>query len=121
MNVIERRKMKKIPETMSRERKVQTAGYIPHKQRIEALMNAGLRLKEYRAEQFDVGPEDKNDPEIDPTRRKDYDLADAFQQGRAVRKSLEQQAKQKEAEIEESKRREEELKNRETGSKQAPE
>ena len=41
------------PEINSGEKLVETAGYITAQQRIEAILNAGQRLVEFRKEQFD--------------------------------------------------------------------
>lgn len=66
------------PEINTGEKLVETAGYMTAQQRIEAIMNAGQRLESWRKEQFDFS--DKIDENFfDPTRRKNYDLADAFQ------------------------------------------
>lgn len=62
-------------------RLTESAGYISAKQRIENLIFAGQRLIQARAEQYDLSgeytDEDEDNIRIDPTRRKDFDLADA--------------------------------------------
>lgn len=59
---------------------VETAGYIPAKNRIENMILAGQRLVDYRKSQFDFEDHDKIDETFsDPTRRPNYDLADATQ------------------------------------------
>lgn len=68
------------PEINSGEIMVEKAGYIPAQKRIENLINAGQRLKEFRAEQFDFPDEKSIDHSfMDPTRRKNFDMADASQ------------------------------------------
>lgn len=67
------------PETCNQKSKTQKTGYIPAKQRVENLMLAGQRLKEYRNEQYDWPDGNIDENYIDPTRRKGYDLADASQ------------------------------------------
>lgn len=64
------------PECNSGEKLVEVAGYITAQQRIEAIINAGHRLNEYRKEQFDFQDELDEDFE-DPTRSKNFDRADA--------------------------------------------
>lgn len=71
-------------EKNSGEVKVEKAGYIPTRQQIDRMILAGRRLNEYREENYDQiinsGKDYHNDDvQIDPTRRKDYDLADATQ------------------------------------------
>lgn len=56
---------------------VETAGYIPAKQLIEQMIFAGQRLAEFRAEMYDYGPDDEDDGMVDPTRRPNFDMADA--------------------------------------------
>lgn len=60
-------------------RKIEVAGYIPANVRIENMIDAGRRLIEARAEQYDYKtaqevPEDGGP--LDPTRNPNYDLAD---------------------------------------------
>ena len=57
---------------------VETAGYIPAKQKIESFMQAGINLQTVRS-QFDYpdGVPDGVEPVIDPTRSGNFDLADA--------------------------------------------
>lgn len=58
---------------------VETAGYVPARQKIMSFIEAGRRLQGFREDQFDF-PEDKIDESfIDPTRRKDFDRAQATQ------------------------------------------
>lgn len=66
------------PESNSGEKLVETAGYITAQQRIEAIINAGHRLSEFRKEQFDFGTDEELDEDFDdPTRSKNFDRADA--------------------------------------------
>ena len=59
---------------------VERAGYIPARIQIENLINAGHRLKEHRAEMYDFTELSKIDLNFyDPTRSKNFDIADAFQ------------------------------------------
>ena len=70
---------------------VERAGYIPAQQRIENLMLAGQRLVQARKELYDF-PDGKIDPNFsDPTRSKNYDLADVFQDGLKVEARLKAQ------------------------------
>lgn len=66
---------KSTPEINSGEILVETAGYVPAKRRIEDMINAGTRLVNARREQFDTL--DDSEPDIDPTRSKHFDLAEA--------------------------------------------
>jgi len=60
---------------------VDRAGYISAQKRIENIMFAGQRLVQSRREMFDFEG-DQFDPSFnDPTRNKNYDMADAFQDG----------------------------------------
>jgi len=66
------------------------AGYIPAKIQIENMINAGKRLSEYRKEMYDYA--DSTDiPEdipMDPTRNPGFDMADASQISREVKKRI---------------------------------
>lgn len=69
---------KKSPlEDCSKPCMVETAGYIPAQTRIENLIAAGLRLKEFRAEQFDFDSQNINEDIEIPYRSKNYDFVDA--------------------------------------------
>lgn len=70
---------KNNPERNEGEYLVEKGSYIPAKQQIENLMLAGSRLEAYRREMYDLGPDDEDDGRTDPTRRPNYDLADAHQ------------------------------------------
>lgn len=68
---------------------VEIGGYEPPKIKIENMINAGIRLKNTRKEQFDFASNDNVDESfIDPTRHKDYDIADAFQDSLEVKERL---------------------------------
>lgn len=69
------------PEILAKGNKVERSGYIPAKKRIENLIQAGVRLKSFRQEQYDFEHNNIDENAFDPTRRKGYDLADAFQDG----------------------------------------
>lgn len=79
--------------------KVEKAGYVPAKVKIENLINAGQNLQQYRREQYDIGYGEKIDDNIaiDPT-RKGLDLAEASEIANEVDYRL------KQAEIEASQR-----------------
>lgn len=63
---------------------IEKAGYIPAKARIENMILAGQRLVAFRKEQFDMSHDKIDEDFDDPTRSKNYDLADAFQDSLAV-------------------------------------
>lgn len=87
----QRERPKKELEKNSDIRVTETAGYIPASVRINNIMLAGANLKAYRAEQFDFG-DGQVDPEFfDPTRRKNFDLADAGILQNATNEALEAQ------------------------------
>ena len=70
---------------------VERAGYISAQARIENLMLAGQRLVQARKEMYDF-PDGKIDLNFDdPTRRKNYDLADGFPDGLKVEARLKAQ------------------------------
>lgn len=55
---------------------------------------AGQRLKDFRAEQFDFSSENEIDFDAsDPTRRKNFDMADAFQLGLKAEQNLKESQK----------------------------
>lgn len=66
------------PEVNSGPNLVERAGYIPAQVRIENMMAAGQRLIAHRAEMYDFKNMSEIDENfIDPTRSKNFDLADA--------------------------------------------
>ena len=64
------------PEPSSGISRVETAGYIPAKTKIESFFNAGARLIQSRKEQYDFPPGTEPDEYYDPTRRRDLDRVD---------------------------------------------
>jgi len=60
--------------------RTEKAGYLPAKKIIEQMVMAGLRLKAFREDHYDLGEQDEDDGEsIDPTRSPGFDMADASQ------------------------------------------
>lgn len=59
--------------------RVEKSGYIPAKTRIEQFIRAGVRLNDYKKEMFDtdIGYQDWESVNIDPTRSGNYDMVDA--------------------------------------------
>lgn len=78
-----------VPETLSRKSMTERAGYIPARTQIEQLINAGVRLDQYRKEAFDFGPGEDVDPDFsDPTRDPNFDMADASALARLAQDNL---------------------------------
>lgn len=76
-------------ETNNGVRKVETAGYIPAKDRITNMILAGHRLVDSRKEQYDF-EQGKEDPDYIPVhRRRAYDPAEATQDLIDLNSSLE--------------------------------
>lgn len=74
----------------------ETAGYISAKDQIENLIIAGERLANFRSDQYDFGPdEDVPDDFEDPTRRPNFDLADASALARQINARLAAAAREK--------------------------
>lgn len=68
------------PEVNSGEMITETSGYRTTEQIIEEMILAGSRLDQSRRDQYDFERyEDIDEDYEDPTRRKDYDLAEASQ------------------------------------------
>lgn len=65
---------------------VDKAGYVSGQKRIEAIMNAGMNLRESRREEYDSS--DGSEPELDPTRNPGFDLADGSSMFRSLRNRL---------------------------------
>lgn len=88
---------------------VERAGYISAQVRIENLMLAGLRLQQYRDEHYDFTGEEIDDNFSDPTRRKSYDMAEAFQASLelAERMKAQRDAKKKKKPVEKPAEKEE--------------
>lgn len=81
---------KKPPKQFDKKSKTEKAGYIPPKVQIENMILAGERLDAYRKEMYQAETDDSEEPEIDPTRNPNFDLADASR----ISRSLEQKAEQ---------------------------
>ena len=76
------------PELGGGEKLVEVAGYIPAHKQIDNLLKAGKRLMSYR-EQYDFTGDDKIDEYFnDPTRARNFDLADASQLGLQAEENL---------------------------------
>jgi len=74
----------KVYERVDNTRLVETHGYIPAQKRIENLIAAGQRLSAARGDFFDFPDGEVEEDAWDPTRSKNYDLADGTQQMLAV-------------------------------------
>lgn len=72
------------PEKMDQRSKTEKHGYVPVNKRIEEMILAGKRLDISRLT-YDVTDPNAADPEIDPTRRPGYDLADASMADNSLR------------------------------------
>ena len=82
---------KTIPEANIGKRLVEKAGYIPAKDRIENMILAGQRLIEHRMSMYDFDSNKELDESFyDPTRSKNFDLADAFQLSQNAENNLKQ-------------------------------
>lgn len=76
--------------------KTEKAGYLPPKKIIESMVMAGMRLKAFRSESFDLAEGEEDDGEsIDPTRSPGFDMADASQ----IALELNSKAKRKKASV----------------------
>lgn len=87
------------PEKNSGEKLVEVAGYITAQQRIELILSAGRRLNEYRKEQFDFHEGKIDEDFFDPTRTKNYDIADGFQDGLTLKSRIKESSLLREAAI----------------------
>lgn len=67
--------------------KTEQSGYIPPKIQIEQMMYSGQKLSGFRKEMFDLS-NGEDDGEIDPTRSKSLDLAEASQMGMEIARKL---------------------------------
>lgn len=65
-------------------------GYVDHNKRISEMIRAGLNLENWRQGKYDYPDDDDTDKEyhVDPTRRPDYDLADASEDLRRINTRL---------------------------------
>jgi len=82
---------KRKPEIHAKRNKVERSGYVSAQKRIENLIQAGVRLKSYRQEQYDFDHNNIDEDAYDRTRRKGYDMGEAFQDGLKVEARLKQQ------------------------------
>ena len=70
---------------------VEKAGYIPAQARIENMILAGQRLVEHRKEMYDFSDgKDIDESFTDPTRSKNYDMADAFIMSEVIKNNIKQ-------------------------------
>ena len=70
---------------------VERSGYIPAQVRIENMILAGQRLVEYRKEMYDFFDGENIDESFsDPTRSKNYDMADAFIMSEVIKNNVRQ-------------------------------
>lgn len=76
------------PEQNSGEIKIEKAGYIPAKKRIENLMLAGQQLLMSRSSQFDFPDGEIDENFYDPTRKKGLDMGEAFQMQQLAKKRV---------------------------------
>jgi hypothetical protein len=91
----------KVYERVDNTRLIETQGYISAQKRIENLINAGQRLLIAREEMYDFPDGEIDEEAWDPTRSKNYDLADGTQQMLAVEQRLKAaKIRQKELKIE---------------------
>jgi len=82
-------RVRQAPEKNNQLRKIEVAGYIPAKKRIENIINAGMRLMEARSNQYDFPDGNDDGFSMDPTRKKGYDMADATQAYHELQAKLE--------------------------------
>lgn len=68
-----------MPEQHGGISKTETAGYVPPKKIIENMITAGMRLKAFRQENFDLAEGEDDEGFDDPTRTPGFDMADASQ------------------------------------------
>ena len=81
-------------EVLDPHSETEQAGYIPPQVQIENMMLAGQRLDQSRKAMFDFASEEEIDEDaFDPTRRGNFDLADASQMAMETEMSLRDQAR----------------------------
>lgn len=80
---------------------VERGGYVTTKERVESMLAAGQRLMDYRNMKYDVPPgsDFEGDIDVDPTRRLDYDVADATQDLISTESRLDEQKKTRKKEV----------------------
>ena len=80
-------------EVLDSHSETEQAGYIPPQTQIENMILAGERLNQTRKEMYDFSSADEIDEDaFDPTRRGNFDLADASQMAMETEMSLRDQA-----------------------------
>ena len=80
-------------EVMDPHSETEQAGYIPPQIQIENMILAGERLNQSRKELYDfTSPDEIDEDAFDPTRRGNFDLADASQMAMQTEMSLRDQA-----------------------------
>ena len=80
-------------EVLDSKSETEQAGYIPPQIQIENMILAGERLNQTRKEMYDFPSADEIDEDAyDPTRRANFDLADASQMAMQTEMSLRDQA-----------------------------
>ena len=80
-------------EVLDPHSETEQAGYIPPQIQIENMILAGERLNQTRKEMYDFSSADEIDEDaFDPTRRGNFDLADASQMAMETELSLREQA-----------------------------
>lgn len=85
------------PEVNSGKTLVEKAGYLSAQKRIENMILAGQRLVDYRKAQYDFPEGEIKEDFEDPTRAKNFDLAEATQLQLRTEASLKARQKQQEA------------------------
>lgn len=91
-------RLKQPPQKIDQKEIIETAGYISKEKRISQLIAAGERLLAIR-KGYDVQNGESDDIDIDPTRRKDFDLTDAddcLARAEATIKNVAERSKKKE-------------------------
>lgn len=86
-------RVRQAPEQNDGVTSVDKAGYISAQRRIENIMFAGQRLIQARREMFDFEGNEFDPSFSDPTRNRNYDMADAFQDGLILKERLEKVSK----------------------------
>lgn len=94
------------PEVHKKGNRVERTGYISAQKRIENLLQAGVNLRNYRQNQYDFDHNKIDFDAYDKTRKKGYDMAEAFQDGLSVSERLKASQTAQEARIEEQKQKE---------------
>lgn len=106
-------------EVMRHNRKVSMAGYLPPEERIKSMVMAGQRLYDARKAFYD-DMEGKKEPDIDPTRAKDFDFAEADKRLNEIKEKIEKTKKERQAILEKAKMEMEKRKNAQKPEEKAP-